>query len=50
MSAEQHPIESVIGLEIADNRTRTRRFLTIEMRNRYTALLIVIVGNPAASA
>ncbi len=44
MSAEQHPIESVIGLEIADNRTRTRRFLTIEMRNRYTALLIVIVA------
>jgi voltage-gated potassium channel len=45
MSAEQQPIESVIGLEIADNRTRTRRFLTtIETRNRYTALLIVIVA------
>ena len=44
MSAEQQPIESPIGLEIADSRTRTRRFLTIEMRNRYTALLIVIVA------
>ena len=44
MSAEQQPIESPIGLEIADNRSRTRRFLTIEMRNRYTALLIVIVA------
>jgi hypothetical protein len=44
MSAEQQPIETAIGLEIADNRTRTRRFLTIEIRNRYTALLIVIVA------
>ena len=44
MSAEQQPVETAIGLEIAETRTRTRRFLTIEMRNRYTALLIVIVA------
>jgi voltage-gated potassium channel len=44
MSVEQQPIETAIGLEIAGNRTRTRRFLTIEMRNRYTALFIVIVA------
>ena len=44
MSAEQQPIETAIGLEIAGNRSRTRRFLTIEIRNRYTALLIVIVA------
>jgi voltage-gated potassium channel len=45
MSAEQQPIEMAIPLEIARNRTRTRRFLTtIETRNRYTALLIVIVA------
>jgi voltage-gated potassium channel len=44
MSAEQRPIETAIPLEIAGTRTRTRRFLTVEMRNRYTALLIVIVA------
>jgi voltage-gated potassium channel len=44
MSAEQRPSEAAIALEIAENRFRTRRFLTIEMRNRYTALLIVIVA------
>jgi len=45
MSAEQHPIESVIGLQIPESRTRARRFLTtIETRNRYTTLLIVIVA------
>jgi voltage-gated potassium channel len=44
MSAEQQPIEMAVPLEIAGTRTRTRRFLTIEMRNRYTALLIIIVA------
>jgi hypothetical protein len=44
MSIEQQASEAAIGLEIADNRSRTRRFLTIETRNRYTALLIVIVA------
>jgi Ion channel len=45
MSAEHRASEAAIGLEIAEHRTRTRRFLTtIELRNRYTALLIVIVA------
>ena len=45
MSVEHRPNEAAIGLEIAENRTLTRRFLTtVEIRNRYTALLIVIVA------
>jgi voltage-gated potassium channel len=44
MIAEQHPSEPATPLEIAENHSRTRRFLTIEVRNRYTMLLIVIVA------
>ena len=43
MNAERLPSETAIALEAPESPAPTRRFLTIEMRNRYTALLIFIV-------